>query len=141
MFDVRPMDANSVRYHRKYLAYILEPMFQEMFQAIIHYVERQVPLGSLESGVVLTGGLASTDGLMGTAAQTFGERRLLVRPGVPGGVSGLADMVCEPRFATTVGLLIEASVSDRDRSFFTRDDNRITETISTKIRTFFERMF
>lgn len=141
MFDVRPMDADSVRYPRRYLAHILEPIFQELFKSIIQYVERAVPLASLDSGIVLTGGLASLDGLMGMAAQTFGERRLMVQPGVPGGVTGLADMVCEPRFATTVGLMIEASVPDRTRSFYYRNETNLTETITARIRTFFERMF
>jgi cell division protein FtsA len=58
----------------------------------------------LSAGVVITGGTAALPGLVQLAQQVFAAP---VRLGVPGeGLSGLADSVGRPRFATAAGLAL-----------------------------------
>jgi cell division protein FtsA len=60
----------------------------------------------LSSGIVLTGGTASLDGIVGLAERVF---HLPVRIGAPSQTGGgLADIVSGPAYSTGVGLLLGA---------------------------------
>jgi cell division protein FtsA len=59
----------------------------------------------LSSGIVLTGGTALLQGMPELGEEVF---HLPVRVGVPAYVGGLSEVVRSPRFATSVGLLMEA---------------------------------
>ena len=56
----------------------------------------------LRSGIVITGGSARMEGLLELAEEIF---RMPVRLGVPRHISGLVDIVNNPVYATSVGLL------------------------------------
>jgi cell division protein FtsA len=58
----------------------------------------------ISSGVVLTGGSALLQGMTELGEEVF---HMPVRVGVPSYVGGLSDVVRSPRYATTVGLLLE----------------------------------
>ena len=82
---------------RQILAEIVEPRVEE----IMTLVNREIIKAGFEdvaaSGVVLTGGSASLDGMIEMAEQVF---NLPVRLGLPVGISGLTDIVkspCTPR--------------------------------------------
>jgi len=58
----------------------------------------------ISSGVVITGGSALMQGMTELGEEVF---HMPVRVGVPMYAGGLADVVKSPRYATTVGLLLE----------------------------------
>jgi cell division protein FtsA len=84
------------------LAHIIEQRMDEIFGLIYEDLADQKLLDRLGSGVVLTGDGVS---MLGTLELAQGVFNLPVRTGEPGvGMSGLADAVRRPKFATTVGL-------------------------------------
>ncbi len=89
---------------RELIAHIVEQRLDELFGMVQDELEREGLLDRLGAGVVLTGGTAALHGIVEMAGQVFASP---VRIGVPGeGLSGLADAVARPRFATVAGLCL-----------------------------------
>ncbi|HYQ88783.1 MAG TPA: cell division protein FtsA [Candidatus Binatia bacterium] len=90
---------------RHMLAMMIEPRIEEIFELGKREIRKNHIADLLGAGVVLTGGASSLEGMTELAEQVFD---LPVRLGVPMGISGLTEAVCDPRFATGVGLAIHA---------------------------------
>jgi len=90
---------------RHMLAMMIEPRIEEIFELGKKEIRKNHIADLLGAGVVLTGGASSLEGMPELAEQVFD---LPVRRGVPMGISGLTETVCDPRFATGVGLAIHA---------------------------------
>jgi cell division protein FtsA len=89
---------------RELIAHIAEQRLDELFGLVRHELEEHGHSDRLGAGIVLTGGSAAMPGLVELAQQVFAAP---VRLGVPGeGLSGLADKVGRPRFATAAGLAL-----------------------------------
>jgi cell division protein FtsA len=89
---------------RELIAHIVEQRLDEMFGLVQEELERAGVLDKLGAGVVLTGGTTALHGTVELAQQVFAAP---VRAGRPGeGLTGLADSVALPRFATVVGLAL-----------------------------------
>ncbi|UCG75135.1 MAG: cell division protein FtsA [Gemmatimonadota bacterium] len=97
-----PMPGAKRRVSAELLAHIIEQRMDEIFGLVYDDLEDQGLLDILGSGVVLTGAGVSLPGTLELAQGVF---NLPVRMGEPGiGMSGLADAVRRPKFATSVGL-------------------------------------
>ena len=92
---------------RHMLAMMIEPRIEEIFEMGKKEIRKNHIADLLGAGVVLTGGASSLEGMPELAEQVFD---LPVRHGVPRGITGLTEAVCDPRFATGVGLAIHAHV-------------------------------
>jgi cell division protein FtsA len=91
---------------RQILAEIVEPRVEEILSLVSQEVSRAGVEGLLASGIVMSGGSASLDGIAGLAERVF---HLPVRIGAPSQTGGgLADIVSGPAYATGVGLLLGA---------------------------------
>jgi len=90
---------------RRILSEILQPRAEEVFHLLWDEICRAGYERSLNSGIVLTGGAATLEGLPEIAEQIFD---LPIRRGYPSGVGGLADHVSNPSYATPVGLVMYA---------------------------------
>jgi cell division protein FtsA len=87
---------------RELLAHIIHQRMDEIFDLVQTEISTAGYAGRLSAGVVLTGGAAAMQGCAELAGDVFGAG---VRVGVPAEkLSGLADSVEAPRFATVVGL-------------------------------------
>jgi cell division protein FtsA len=87
---------------RELIAHIVEQRLDEMFGMVQGELETNELLDKLGAGIVLTGGTATLHGTVELAQQIFAAP---VRMGVPtDGLTGLADSVALPRFATAAGL-------------------------------------
>jgi len=87
---------------RELLAHIIHQRMDEIFDLVQREISTAGYAGKLSAGVVLTGGASAMMGAAELAADVFGAG---VRVGVPTeNLSGLADSVEAPRFATAVGL-------------------------------------
>ncbi len=87
---------------RELMTHIIHQRMDEIFTKVQLEVQQAGFAGKLNAGIVLTGGGASLDGVSDLAADVFG---MGVRVGMPGDkVDGLVETVCEPSFATVVGL-------------------------------------
>jgi cell division protein FtsA len=92
---------------RELLAHIIEQRMDEIFGLVANELERSGFASRLGGGIVLTGGGASLQGVVELAERTFAAP---VRLGVPGeDLSGLADSVRRPKFATAAGLALYGS--------------------------------
>jgi cell division protein FtsA len=89
---------------RELIAHIIEQRLDEMFGLVHGELAREGLLNKLGAGIVLTGGASTLFGTVELAQQVFAAS---VRSGVPGeGLSGLADSVARPKFATVAGLAL-----------------------------------
>jgi cell division protein FtsA len=101
-----PGPAPGARKHmpRELLAHIIEQRMDEVLTLVLHEIDRAGYAHRLGGGVVLTGGGASLEGTLDVAQSIFS---MPVRCGAPGaGLTGLADSVRRPKFATAAGLML-----------------------------------
>ncbi len=91
------------RLARQTLAEVVQPRYEELFSLIQAELRRSGFEDLIVAGVVLTGGSAKMEGAAELAEEIF---HMPVRIGIPQHVSGLADVVRNPIYATGVGLLL-----------------------------------
>jgi cell division protein FtsA len=91
---------------RHVLASMIEPRMEEIFALANKEVRKNHFAPLIGGGVVLTGGTSLLPGAAELAEQGF---EMPVRLGLPRGVGGLSANVCDPRFATGVGLVLHAA--------------------------------
>ncbi|MEE9179721.1 MAG: cell division protein FtsA [Vicinamibacteria bacterium] len=88
---------------RQIMADILQPRAEEICHLVFQEIRRAGYERVLNSGVVITGGSASLEGLPEVAERVFD---MPIRRGVPTGIGGLVDVVASPSYATAVGLVL-----------------------------------
>jgi len=91
------------RLARQTLAEVIEPRYEELFGLVQAELRRSGFEDLIAAGVVLTGGSAKMEGAVELAEEVF---HAPVRLGTPQYVTGLADVVRNPIYATGVGLLL-----------------------------------
>jgi cell division protein FtsA len=94
---------------RHVLASMIEPRMEEIFALANKEVRKNHFAPLIGGGVVLTGGTSLLPGAAELAEQVF---EMPVRLGVPRGLGGLSANVCDPRYATGVGLVLHAAKSE-----------------------------
>ncbi len=96
-------DRPSRELSRQTLAEVVEPRYAELFALIQAELRRGGYEDVIASGLVLTGGSATMEGVVELAEEIF---HMPVSLASPGGVAGLTDVVRNPIYATGVGLLM-----------------------------------
>lgn len=90
---------------RQALAAVIEPRVEELL-SLVHQVVRESGYEELlSSGIVLTGGTAQMAGMVELAEDIFLKP---ARVGLPDYHGNLYEVMCNPRYATVMGLLLEA---------------------------------
>jgi cell division protein FtsA len=115
---------------RQTLAEIIEPRVEEILILIQGEIVRSGYGNLIGSGIILTGGTAIMEGMPEIAEQIF---NLPVRRGYPVGISGLADLVNSPIYATGVGLVMYGS-RNRTKSRFRIGDTNIFSKVSRRMK-------
>ena len=87
---------------RQALAEVVEPRYDELFTLIQAELRRSGFEDMVPAGIVLTGGTSKMEGVVELAEEIF---HMPVRVGYPQMVQGLTDIVRNPIYATSVGLL------------------------------------
>jgi cell division protein FtsA len=101
--EIRGGDDKPVRHvPRRHLIEILQPRAEELITLIKEELMESGLHGSLVSGVVLTGGGASMEG-MNVMAENVLE--LPVRTGVPSGIINMMGIASKPEYLTGMGLI------------------------------------
>ncbi len=88
---------------RRYLVEILQPRAEELFALVKEEIANKGFYKNMNSGVVLTGGMALMKG-MDVMAENILE--LPVRIGIPSDVGSVTDVIDSPIYATGVGLML-----------------------------------
>ncbi len=91
---------------RQTLAEVIEPRIEELFSLVQKVLRESGFEELLSSGIVLTGGSATMQGMVELGEEIF---HMPVRIGLPKYSGGLADVVRNPRHATAMGLLLEGA--------------------------------
>ncbi len=87
---------------RQSLAEVVEPRYDELFTLVQAELRRSGYEDLVPAGIVLTGGTSKMEGVVELAEEIF---HMPVRVGYPQTVRGLNDIVRNPIYATSVGLL------------------------------------
>ncbi|MGI9333949.1 MAG: cell division protein FtsA [Gammaproteobacteria bacterium] len=100
------------RLARQTLAEVVEPRYDELMSLVQAELRRSGFEDVIPAGMVMTGGSSKMEGLTELAEEIL---HMPVRLGVPNSVTGLADVVRNPVFATGVGLLQFGHAHHSDR--------------------------
>lgn len=104
-------DRPGRRISQRALAEVIEPRYDELLNLVHAEVRRSGFDELIAAGIVLTGGASKVTGLLELADSVF---RMPVRLGVPQHVSGMADVINNPIYATAVGLLLYGVKQERE---------------------------
>ncbi len=118
---------------RQILGEILEPRVEEIFTLINREIYKAGMENVITSGAVVTGGSALLDGTAEIAESIF---NLPTRLGKPRGIKGLVDVVNNPMYATSVGLVLYGAKNRPTRKFRIRDGNIFNRIMSRMKRWF-----
>ena len=120
---------------RQTLAEVVEPRYDELFRLIQAELRRSGFENIIASGIVLTGGGAKMEGLIELAEEIF---HMPVSLGAPRLVAGLKDIVRNPVYATSVGLLQYGLEREQERT--EKQSSRKSSTFDS-IRNWFRENF
>jgi cell division protein FtsA len=96
------------------IAEVIEPRYEELFDIIKHSLKEKQLDRVARAGVVVTGGGAVMPGLAELAEKIF---QLPVRVGAAQNAKGLSDVIDNPLYATSVGLLMYAQQQQIQNSY------------------------
>ncbi len=85
------------------LAEVIEPRVVELYEFVLGELRRSGMEEMIASGIVITGGSAMMRGMIELGEEIF---HMPVRMGLPRYVTGLSEVVSNPRYATGVGLVL-----------------------------------
>jgi cell division protein FtsA len=88
---------------RQTLAEVIEPRIEELYALVQSQLRSSGYEDLLSSGIVITGGSSSMQGMVDLGEEIF---HMPVRIGQPQYHGGLAEVVRNPRYATAVGLVL-----------------------------------
>ncbi|MFO7971796.1 MAG: cell division protein FtsA [Desulfobacterales bacterium] len=119
---------------RQILGEILEPRIEEIFTLTKREIFRAGMDNVITSGIVLTGGSSLLHGITDIAESIF---EVPSRLGTPRGISGLIDVVNNPMYATSVGLVLYGAKNQPEKKFRIRDSN-IFNRVMTRMKRWFK---
>ena len=120
---------------RQVLGEILEPRVEEIFSLIYSELTHSGHEDTIRSGVVITGGSAELQGVTELAEQIFNSP---ARVGYPQGMSGLAEIVNKPMYATAVGLVLHGSKTNKRAKKFRIRDTNIFNRVMGRMKKWFK---
>ena len=123
---------------RGFVAEIVQPRLEEIMTLVKREIIQSGYQELLAAGVVITGGCANMEGIAELGEQIFNAP---TRVGVPLGVTGLAESVADPIFATGVGLVLYDGAREGRGGEGPDDDSGIFPKIKSQFKAWVERIF
>ena len=125
-------DGHGVSYQD--LCDIIRARVEEIIKLILLELPNSEYENLVPAGLVLTGG---TSNLSGIAALGREILRLPVRVGAPSNISGITDTLCDPAYATSVGLLLWAAKNEGRQNWQSRGFGTALRRLAFRIRSLF----
>ncbi len=122
---------------RQTLAEVIEPRVEELYSLVQAELRRGGFEELLSSGIVITGGSSSLQGMVELGEEIF---HMPVRLGLPHYHGGLAEVVRTPRFSTGVGLII-AGMEQLQRDQHSRLQGNSFKQILERMKNWFQGNF
>lgn len=107
----------------KDLAQIIEPRLIEIFTLALEEINKSDSKGEFTFGTILTGGGASLMDISEIAKEIF---NMPVKIGIPDSVNGNIDIINNPRFSTTIGIIkyaIDNQKNINEQTHFNKEKN------------------
>lgn len=112
MFPVQPFGEEHIsQVKRSDLVDIINARVSEIFEMVLQEVKRSGYDGLLPAGVVLTGGASLLPGMKAVANRVM---QMPARVAQPEAISGMADILRNPSYSTSVGLLHLGLIMDTE---------------------------
>ena len=134
--SVKGRDSKTVS--RQILSEIIEARSRELFEMMNNEISLSGYRDIIFSGVVLTGGASSMQGMEDLAEEIF---QLPVRVGVPSEMGGLIDVVNNPMYATSTGLIQYGLRSHRKGHVRELQGRNLFEKIFSRMKDWAEEFF
>ena len=132
--DLSRMDRDEEQViSRRYVAEIIEARLAELFNMVKLELRRVGRDGMLPAGAVLVGGGAKLPGMVESAKEHLG---LPAQLGFPVELKGMVDKLDDPRFATSIGLMLWGMDEEDVRTAFSAVD---IGSIVSKIKSIFSK--
>src|SRR5437867_3673711 len=122
---------------RQTLAEVIEPRVEELYSLVQAELRRSGFEELLSSGIVITGGSSSMQGMVELGEEVF---HMPVRLGLPGYAGGLSEVIRNPRYSTGVGLLM-AGLSQHQRHQIEKMQSGSFKQIFGRMKKWFETNF
>ncbi len=122
---------------RRALAEVVEARYEELFTLAATELQRSGLQERLAAGIVLTGGASQVTGAQALAERVF---KMPVRIGKPQNIMGLTDIINNPIYATSVGLLVHA-FKQRQSQRDTVINQPSMKSLWSRMRTWFQGNF
>lgn len=129
---------NSREVSRQILCGIIEARSREMFEIMNNEIEASGYHDLISSGIVLTGGASCMEGMAEQAEQVF---QVPVRVGAPQGLGGLIDVVNNPKYATSTGLILYGLKNSKNGKYPELKGRHLFDKILTRMKDWFDEFF
>ncbi len=126
-------DRGAMKMNRQTLAEVIQPRYEELLSLVMTEICRSGYEKLIPAGMVLTGGSSRIEGIVDLAEEVF---HAPVRIGIPKNISGLHDVVGNPIYSTTVGL-VQAGLSSYGDYMSRSDDRRWWKSWWKKLKNLF----
>ena len=123
---------------RQILSEIIEARSKEMFDMLDLELTNSGYRDIITSGIVLTGGASAMEGIADLAESVF---QCPVRVGTPTGLGGLIDVVSNPMYATSTGLIQYGLRVDKSGKTRQLQGRNLFEKIFSRMRDWAEEFF
>ena len=130
-------DRASRQLSRQTLAEVIEPRVEELYTLVQAELRRSGFEELLSSGIVITGGSGSLQGMVDLGEEIF---HMPVRLGLPHYRGGLSEVVRTPRFSTGVGLIV-AGMEQLQRHQHTRLQGNSFKQVLERMKNWFQGNF
>ncbi len=100
-------DRPPTRLRRRSLAEVIQPRYEELFNLVRRELNEKAIEDLIVAGFVLTGGSSKMEGVLDLAENIFNAPVRIGKPQT--GVTGLAEIISNPIYATGIGLLHSAA--------------------------------
>lgn len=131
----------SIKMPKKELSKIIEPRMAEIFSMLQVELEKKQIHGSFGGGVVLVGGGALLSGATELSSEIF---RLPARIGFPEALHGLDRSYINPRYTTTLGLMMTEAKRVREQlasGGSKVEGDKVSGSFGRKVKGFFKTIF
>jgi cell division protein FtsA len=130
-------DRPSKKLSRQMLSEVIEPRIEELYALVHAEIKRSGFEELLSSGAVITGGSSAMEGMVDLGEEVL---HMPVRLGTPSYVGSLSEVIRNPRYSTSAGLL-SAGVLHREKQKVDQMKNGSVKTVVSKMKRWFETNF
>ncbi len=123
---------------RSILSEIIEARTREMFEMLDNEIKISGFQNLTSSGIVITGGASCLEGIGELAEEVF---QVPVRIGLPTGLGGLIDVVNNPKYATSTGLILYGEKSFKTGKTRELQGRNLFEKIFSRMKDWVDEFF